>query len=111
MGLYERLLGIDPVGTKIPIHTFQAMVSQWAKGGLTLAQARQAVVIVSGVALTSAEEAEVQTLVNSVPTGNTTANQAARALRMMEIDQVLLLADNHIPPYDTPAGIRARLGV
>lgn len=30
MGLYERLLGIDPVGPKIPIHSFQAICAQWA---------------------------------------------------------------------------------
>lgn len=111
MALYDRLLGVDPVGAKIPVHAFQAIVAQWAKGGMTLAQARAGVIQVSGVALTPAEEAEVQTLVNSVPTGSTTANQAARALRMAEIDQVLLLADSRIPPFDTAAGIRARLGV
>lgn len=111
MGLYERILEIDPVNPKIPIHAFQAIVAQWAKGGMTLAQARDGITIISGAPLTAAEEAEVQTLVNSVPTGGTTANQAARSLRMAEIDQVLLLADSKVPPFDTVAGIKARLGV
>lgn len=111
MGLYERLLGIDEANPKIPIHSFQAITAQWAKGGMTVAQARAGIDLVSGAVLTAAEEAEVQTLVNSVPTGSTTANQAARALRMAEIDQVLLLADAKVPPFDTVAGIKARLGV
>lgn len=111
MGLYERLLGIDLVNPKIPIHAFQAIAAQWAKGGMTIAQARAGITLISGAALTAAEEVEAQTLVNSVPTGTTTANQAARALRMAEIDQVLLLADAGVPPFDTAAGIKARLGV
>lgn len=111
MGLYERLLGVDPDRPKIPIHSFQAITAQWAKGGMTVAQARAGITLVSGMPLTAAEEAEVQTLVNSVPTGGTTAQQAARALRMAEIDQVLLLADAAVPPFDTVAGIRARLGI
>lgn len=111
MGLYERLLGTD-ANPKIPVHQFQAIVGLWAKGGMTLAQARTAIAFVSGgVALTSAEETEAQALVASVPTGSTTANQAARALRLSEIDQVLLLADARVPPFNTVAGIKGRLGV
>lgn len=111
MALYLRLLGTDPANPKIPIHAFQAIVAQWAKGGMTVAQARAGIERVSGSPLTAAEETEAQTLVASVPTGGTTANQAARALRMMEIDQVLLCADAGVAPFDTEAGIKARLGV
>jgi hypothetical protein len=111
MGLYERLLGIDAANPKIPIHAFQGIVSQWAKGGMTVAQARAGIERVSGAPLTAAEETEAQTLVSSVPTGGTTAQQAARALRMLEIDQVLLCADAGVAPFDTAAGIKARLGV
>ena len=111
MALYLRLLGIDPDNPKIPIHAFQSIVALWAKGNMTLAQARAGITQVSGAALTTAEETETQTLVNSVPTGSTTANQAARALRLLHIDEVLLCADQKIPPFDTEAGIKAALGV
>ena len=111
MGLYLRLLGTDPANPKIPIHAFQAIVGLWAKGNMTLAQARAGITLVSGAALTPAEEAEVQTLVNTVPTGGTTANQAARALRLVQIDQCLLCADALVPPLDTEAGLKAALGV
>ena len=84
----------------------------WAKGNITAVQGRAGIAQVSGgVALTAAEEAEVLTLVNTVPTGSTTANQAARALRLLHIDEVLLCADARIPPLDTEAGVKAALGV
>lgn len=111
MALYLRLLGKDPDNPKIPIHAFQSLVALWAKGNITAAQARAGIVQTSGVALTPAEEAEVQTLVNSVPVGSTTAIQASRALRLIHIDQCLLCADQQIPPLDTEAGLKAALGV
>lgn len=111
MALYLRLLGTDPDNPKIPLHQFQAIVNLWAKGNMTIAQARAGITLVSGAPLTALEEAEVQTLVNTVPTGSTTAQQAARSLRMVHIDHCLLCADSRIPPMDTEAGLKAILGV
>jgi hypothetical protein len=115
MALYDRLLGVDdagqPVTGQIPIHQFQACAAEWAKGRITGAQAQSIITAVSGSALTSAEQTEAQTLIDTVPTGGTTANQAARALRMLEIDQVLLLADAGVPGYSTPTEVKAKLGV
>ena len=111
MALYLRLLGIDPDRPKIPIHSFQACAALWAKGGMTAAQANAGIALTSGEPLTAAEQAEVQTLVNTVPAGSTTANQAARALRLIHIDEILLCADAQIPPFDTEAGLKAALGV
>lgn len=111
MGLYLRLLGIDSVNPKIPIHAFQAVAALWAKGSMTGAQAQAGIEKTSGAPLTSAEIAEVQALVNSVPVGTTTAMQVARALRLLHIDQCLLAADMLIAPMDTEAGLKAALGV
>src|SRR5687767_15148284 len=108
MALYQRLLGNEQ---KIPIHAFQSVVGLWAKDNMTVAQARAAIELVSGSPPTTAEEAEVQTLVNSVPTGSTAANQAERALRLLHIDQCLLCAAHRIAPLDTEAGLKAALGV
>ena len=110
MALYARLLGIDTSNPKIPIHGFQALAGLWAKGTITAAQARAGIAAISGAALTTAEETEVLTLVNSVPTGSTAANQAARALRLVHIDQCLLMADQRIPPLDTEAGLKTAIG-
>jgi hypothetical protein len=111
MGLYERILGVDATNPKIPVHAFQALAAQWAKGKITSQQAQAGVTKISGAPLTAGEVTEVNALVASVPTGTSSAQQAARALRMAEIDQILLLADAQIAPYDTPAGIRAGLGL
>jgi hypothetical protein len=111
MALYLRLLGTDPVNPKIPIHQFQALAAEWARGRITGAQANAGITQVSGAPLTAAEQTEAQALVNTVPVGTTTAIQAARAQRMLEIDQVFLLVDSRIAPYDNEAAIKARLGV
>lgn len=111
MALVERLMGID-ARPKIPVHGFQAVLAEWARGNLTGAQAQAAIASLSGgVNLDAGETAEAQTLVNSVPTGSTAAAQAARALRIIEMDQVWLLADAAVPPYNTAAAIRTRLGL
>ncbi len=113
MPLIERLMGIDEEvnGPKIPVHAFQAISSEWARGRITADQANTAVIHNSGQGLSAAERAEAQALVSTVPGGSTTAQQVQRALRQIEIDQVLLLADNQTPPYDTAAAVRARLGL
>lgn len=108
MGLYERLLGTDPL-PRLSIHAFQAIAAEWGRGSITGAQAQTAITATCGVALTAAEVTEAQTLVNTIPTGSTTANKADRAVRLQEIDQVLLMAG--LPPYTTAAAIKTRLGV
>lgn len=115
MALYDRLLGRDdagnPVANKIPVHQFQALAAEWQRGRITGAQASAAIQGLSGAALSAGEQTEAQTLVNTVPAGSTTANQVARALRILEIDEIMLLADMLVAGYDTPTAIRAKLGV
>jgi lysozyme family protein len=111
--LYERLMGAHPDRPKIPVHQFQSIAAEWARGNLTGPQALAYVEQLSGVTLDATEQAEAQDLVatvTAIPSG-TAAGLAQRALRIQEIDQVLLLAETRIAPYDTPAAVRARLGV
>jgi hypothetical protein len=116
--LYERLMGAHPDRPKIPVHQFQSIAAEWARGNVTGPQANTYVEQVSGVSLDATEQQEAQDLVDTVlaipVTGSATAiadGRARRALRIQEIDQVLLLAETRIAPYDTPAAVRARLGV
>lgn len=113
MGLYDRLLGIDGANPKIPVHQFQSIAAEWARGNMTGVQANAAIADpkCSGAPLTAAEQTEAQTLVNTVPVGTTTALKADRALRLLEIEQVLNLVDLRLPPYDTVAAVKTRLGV
>lgn len=122
MPLYDRLIGFDdagnPVDNKIGVHAFQSTAAEWARGKLTQAQANAIVTAMTGVGLSASEQSEAQTLVNTVTsipiTGSATAiadGRARRALRVQEIDQVLLLADIRAPGYDTPTAVKAKLGV
>jgi hypothetical protein len=113
--LYERLAGVHPTRSKIPIHQFQSIIAEWARGNMTGAEANTNIAGVSGLALDATETLEAQDLVATVPTGNTAALQAARALKLIEIDQVLMLAEvtvgAGIAPLSSTAAVRTRLGV
>ena len=110
MALYPRLLGTDS-RPKIPIHQFQATVCEWGRGKLNGTQANAIVTAVSGTGLDSGETTDATALVATIPTGSTTANQAARANRLLEINHVFLLAEARAPGYSTEAELRAKLGL
>lgn len=113
MGLYERLLQLEE--PRIPLHLFQALVGERARGRLTAKQAHDAIAARSGAPLTPAEQAEFQALVATVPPATTTASKVERLLRLQEIDQVLLIVDAMTArdgnPYGDVAALKARLGV
>jgi len=109
MALIERLMGLET--PKVSVHQFQAIAAEWARGNISAVQAQAAITALSGVGLDAAAQAEALALVATVPTGTTTANKADRALRLLEIDQVLLIVDARVPPYNDPAVVRARLGI
>jgi len=106
MGLYERLLGVDPDNPKIPIHGFASTMAEVARGQLTGAQAQTAIGQFSGAPLTAAEAAEATTLLNTI-TGTGTAKLA----RAKEIDDTLILGEHRVVQYDTAAELKTRLGV
>ena len=110
MPLIERLMGLE--APKVPVHLFQSVAAEWATGNMTGTQANACIAAASGgVPLDAAAIAEAQALVNTVPTGATATNKADRALRLLDIDHVLLIADSRHPPYDTAAAVRTRLGI
>lgn len=109
MALIERLMALEL--PRLPAHQFQSIAAEWARGNLTGTQAQTAITAISGQPLTAEEVTEAQALVATVPSGTTAANKADRALRLLEIDQVLLMASALVPPYDNPATVRTRLGI
>jgi hypothetical protein len=115
MALYDRLLGKDDAGAsvdnRVPVHAFQSVISEWARGRITGPQANAIIEHVSGAPLTVPEQTEAQALVASIPVGTTAANKADRAMRLFEIDQILLLADSAAPGYATPTEVKTKLGV
>lgn len=109
MGLYERILRLEE--PRLPVHAFQSVAAEWARGRITGTEANAIIGALTGAPLDATAQQEAVALVNTVPTGSTTANKADRALRLNEIDQVLLLADAKAPGYDTVAALKTRLGV
>jgi hypothetical protein len=103
VSIYDRVLGVEK--PRIPVHQFQAILAEFARGRLTGAQAQAAVEQISGEPLDQAEVAEAQTLLATF-TGSATAKLA----RAKEVDDVLLLA-SMLVQYDTSASLKARLGV
>jgi len=110
MALYDRLLGHDDAGVrvegKIPVHAFQATLAEFGRGSLTGLQAEAVVASVSGLALTTGEKGEAQTLLATV-----TGTAVQKLARAKEIDDVLLLAELNATGYETPTQVKARLGV
>lgn len=108
MALYERLIGeiTYPGVTKIPVHLFQALCGEYARGQLTAQQASDAIADKTGEGLTASELAEANTLLATI-TG--TADERAR--RVLEIDHVLLICDHSVTGYLTEAELKTRLGV
>ena len=104
MALYERLMGIDR--NKIPVHQFSAIIAEFARGRITGPEAQVIMDAVSGVPLDAGEKVEVTALVGTI-TGNATAKLA----RAKEIDDVLMIAERNVAPYDTVAAVETRLGV
>lgn len=118
--LIERLLDEVPGKTRIPIHLFQAILAEWARGKITGAQALDQLEAYAPPRLNTAEQAEAQAivaLVTAIPTpaapvalgNNPAANAlrdytlawsqrneglALRALKIEEIDQVFLALDH-----------------
>lgn len=97
MPLYERIMRLeDP---KLPVHQFFGAMQEYALGNMTGAQA------IAAFSLSPTEQTEAQTLLARIQ-----ADPNPR-LRAQEFHLVLCLAEQRIPPYNTTAAVRTRLGV
>lgn len=107
MGLYERLGGIAPEtnGSKLPVHTFMSVMQEYMLGNMTGNQASTA------LGLTAGEQTEALALRDRLLTeSSATANQARR-LKALELENVLILFENGVVPFNTVALVKTRLGV
>jgi len=94
MGLYERLLRLQE--PRIPVHQFVACAAEVSRGNMSSVQARNA------MNLSAAEGTEANALI---------ARVMSAALSRVEVHDVLMLAELRIPPFDTVAAVKTRLGV
>ena len=105
MSLWLRIQGTDLVNPRIPGHAVTSIAAEWARGGLTGAQAQAAVAAVSsGVGLTPAEVTKAQALVATVTGLPDPVDRLQQTAKIMDV--LLLLAEN-IPPYHDPATVEA----
>lgn len=103
---------------KIPLHTLQAVLAEWARNKITNVQALDALEAAAPPRLNAAEVAEAQNIVNLVTniavSGSAAAiadGKASRSLKIKEIEDVLLLMETRSPLYSTPTEVRAKLGI
>jgi hypothetical protein len=103
MALIERLMGFpdepDPE-RKIPVHQFTAACYEVAFGPRTVAQ------IKAYYTMDTADAAEFDQLVALV-----SGTDAVRHRTIFQIEQILLLAEQRVPFYTTPALVRTRFGL
>lgn len=100
MGLYERLMGLET--PKLSVHEFMGVMQEIALGNMTGAQG------VTAFGLSASESTEASTL-QSVIAAQPTATD--KKLKAMEFERVLMVAEQRIVPFNTPALVKTRFGV
>lgn len=120
MALVERLMGLTDAGAvppegsgynlKIPVHGFGAASCEIIAGGLTVAQLKALVWVPGAPAMRipQGDQAELDAIIALAPGAG---NPAARALFVQRIEGILELGELRIAGYETPAAIRAKIGI
>lgn len=103
MALVERLMGLEE--PKIPVHDFFAAQQQVTKGNITVANVK------SFLNMDAAAAAEYDALVALYPTGTSAAAYFNKTQYIQDCHSVFILAEERYPGYDTPANVRAKLGI
>lgn len=103
-GLIERLMGVQGF-EKISVHQFFAINNERIAGK----QTRQNVIDALG--LTAADLTDYDALAAQAPGGSTALAEAQKSLFLNTIHSVLILAEMGTAGYNTPALVRARLGL
>src|SRR3972149_10089051 len=98
MALYERIMGLEE--PKISPHVFLPVLAEFHRGRITQSQAE------SILGLSASEKIEAQTLLATF-----SGTIQAKLVRAIEVEDVLILAEKLVDPYDTPTKIKLRLGV
>lgn len=103
MALIERLMGLEE--PKIPVHDFFAAQQEIMVGRLTVTAVK------NFLGMDAAAAAEYDALIALSPAGNTAAQYFAKTNYVQAAHSVFILAEERYPGYDTPANVRAKLGL
>lgn len=101
-------LGDDVVSPKIPVHQFVAVMGEYGIGAITQQEAQAIVDALSGAPLSPSEVSEAGVLLATV---NNAGSATAKLARVSRIDRALLLAEQRVAGYSTPAEVKNKLGV
>jgi len=112
VALIERIMGVEESvhGAKVPVHAFSALLRERARGRLTNTEALAEVnaLLPAEDPLRPADTTEASALLTSI-TG--AGNATAMLNRATLIDDAFLLAEAAAPGWNTPAKVRAKLGL
>jgi hypothetical protein len=103
MALVERLMHVET--PRIPVHYFFAANHERIEGALTRAE------ILAMFGLDAAATTEYDALAALAPTGTNALQTALKAMFVSRVHAVFMLAEGRMPGYDTPAAVRAKLGL
>lgn len=116
MALTERLMGLNDDGSepsdsvnKIPVHAFFAALNEIIAGGLTVAQVKTLFAMRSGV--DASGRSDMNELDSLAATAPPAGNPSGRALFLERVHGVYILAEGRFTGYNTPAAVRAKLGI
>lgn len=112
MPFVERLMGVevDVNGSKLPVHPTSALMREVARGRITGAQAVTELdaLLPATDPLRPADKTEANLLLGQITSaGNVTAQLVVAG----RIDDQFLLAESGAPGWNTPAKVRAKLGL
>lgn len=96
MGLLERLKGDEE--PKLPSHQFAAALEEWRAGAMTRAQ------VITAFSISVGEE-------NALDAIKDRLDDLISPLKFETLHNVMLLAEEEIPPYDNKTNITTRLGL
>jgi hypothetical protein len=94
MALYPRLMGLT--SPKLPVHQFCAALAERERNRMTIGQIRDF------WGMDQSERQAADELFDRISNG---------LLRPREVEEVLELGEQRVPPYDSVALVMARLGV
>lgn len=103
MSIYARMMGIEK--PKISPHAFMSAMQEYMLGNMTGAE------VTAAFSLSPEEQAQALALRDRLLQEASQNSNLARRLKALEFENVLILAEVRIAPYNTEAAIVTRLGV
>jgi hypothetical protein len=103
VSIYDRIAGTQQ--PRISVHALMSCMQEYMLGNMSGAQATAA------LGLDAAEQAEALALRDRLLQEPSTTNGIQRRMKALEIENVLILLEAGIAPFDNVAAVKLRIGV